>query len=141
MSYPIAAHPLWAPDAARIADANITDFARKAEARWGRRFADYAALHAWSVDRPEEFWASIWAYGEVKGSMGETVLEHGDRMPGARWFPEARLNFAENLLRQRDDSDALVFWGEDRVHNRLAHSDLYRQVAHLAAALKELGVE
>jgi hypothetical protein len=62
-------------------------------------------------------------------------------MPGARWFPEARLNFAENLLRSRDDSDALVFWGEDRVKNRLSHGDLYRQVAHFAAALLEMGVE
>ncbi len=141
MSYPIAERPLWVPDTARIADANITAFTRQAEARWGRSFADYAALHAWSIDQPAEFWTSIWEYGEVKGSRGEVVLEDGDRMPGARWFPGARLNFAENLLRQRDDSDALVFWGEDRVHNRLSHGDLYRQVAHFAAALKDMGVE
>ncbi|WP_298625900.1 acetoacetate--CoA ligase [uncultured Zoogloea sp.] len=141
MSYPIAERPLWVPDTARIADANITAFTRQAEARWGRSFADYAALHAWSIDQPAEFWTSIWEYGEVKGSRGDVVLEDGDRMPGARWFPGARLNFAENLLRQRDDSDALVFWGEDRVHNRLSHGDLYRQVAHFAAALTDMGVE
>ncbi len=141
MSYPIAERPLWVPDTARIAGANITAFTRQAEARWGRSFADYAALHGWSIDQPAEFWTSIWEYGEVKGSRGDVVLEDGDRMPGARWFPGARLNFAENLLRQRDDSDALVFWGEDRVHNRLSHGDLYRQVAHFAAALKDMGVE
>ena len=141
MSYPIAERPLWVPDTARIADANITAFTRQAEARWGRSFADYAALHGWSIDQPAEFWTSIWEYGEVKGSKGDVVLEDGDRMPGARWFPGARLNFAENLLRQRDDSDALVFWGEDRVHNRLSHGDLYRQVAHFVAALKDMGVE
>ncbi len=141
MSYPIAERPLWVPDTARIADANITAFTREAEARWGRSFADYAALHGWSIDQPAEFWTSIWEYGEVKGSRGDVVLEDGDRMPGARWFPGARLNFAENLLRQRDDSDALVFWGEDRVHNRLSHGDLYRQVAHFAAALTDMGVE
>ncbi|MBN9698365.1 MAG: acetoacetate--CoA ligase, partial [Zoogloea sp.] len=140
MSYPIAERPLWVPDAARIADASITAFSRQAEARWGRSFADYAALHEWSIDQPAEFWTSIWEYGEVKGSRGDVVLESGDRMPGARWFPGAQLNFAENLLRQRDDSDALVFWGEDRVHNRLSHGDLYRQVAHFAAALKDMGV-
>ena len=140
MSYPIAERPLWVPDAARIADTSITAFTRQAEARWGRSFADYAALHAWSIDQPAEFWTSIWEYGEVKGSRGDVVLESGDRMPGARWFPGAQLNFAENLLRQRDDSDALVFWGEDRVHNRLSHGDLYRQVAHFAAALKDMGV-
>ena len=140
MSYPIAERPLWVPDAGRIAAANITAFARKAESRWGRSLPDYAALHAWSVGEPAEFWTSVWEFGEVRGSMGRVVLEDGDRMPGARWFPEASLNFAENLLRSRDDTDAMVFWGEDRVKNRLSHGDLYRQVAHFAAALQEQGV-
>ncbi|HQE40566.1 MAG TPA: AMP-binding protein, partial [Zoogloea sp.] len=140
MSYPIAERPLWVPDAGRIAAANITAFARKAESRWGRSLPDYAALHAWSVGEPAEFWTSVWEFGEVRGSMGRVVLEDGDCMPGARWFPEASLNFAENLLRSRDDTDAMVFWGEDRVKNRLSHGDLYRQVAHFAAALQEQGV-
>ena len=141
MTYPVAERPLWVPDGDRIAAANMTAFARGAEGRWGRVLPDYTALHAWSVEQPQEFWASVWALGEVRGQMGAVVLEDGQRMPGARWFPEARLNFAENLLRSRDDSDALVFWGEDRVKNRLSHGDLYRQVAHFAAALLEMGVE
>ncbi|MBL8433654.1 MAG: acetoacetate--CoA ligase [Zoogloea sp.] len=141
MTYPVAERPLWVPDGDRIAAANMTAFAREAEGRWGWALPDYTALHAWSVERPQEFWASVWALGEVRGQMGTVVLEDGQRMPGARWFPEARLNFAENLLRSRDDSDALVFWGEDRVKNRLSHGDLYRQVAHFAAALLEMGVE
>ena len=141
MSYPVAERPLWVPAGDRIAAANITDFARGAERRWGRALPDYPALHGWSVEQPAEFWASIWDLGEVRGQMGPVVLENGELMPGARWFPEARLNFAENLLRSRDDSDALVFWGEDRVKNRLSHGDLYRQVAHFAAALLEMGVE
>ena len=141
MTYPVAERPLWVPDGDRIAAANMTAFAREAEGRWGRALPDYTALHVWSVERPQEFWASVWALGEVRGQMGAVVLEDGQRMPGARWFPEARLNFAENLLRSRDDSDALVFWGEDRVKNRLSHGDLYRQVAHFAAALLEMGVE
>jgi len=141
MSYPVAERPLWVPAGDRIAAANITDFARGAERRWGRALPDYPALHGWSVEQPAEFWTSIWDLGEVRGQMGPVVLENGELMPGARWFPEARLNFAENLLRSRDDSDALVFWGEDRVKNRLSHGDLYRQVAHFAAALLEMGVE
>ena len=140
MSYAVAERPLWVPDTDRVAGANITAFARQAEARWGRLLPDYATLHAWSVNEPTEFWTSIWEYGEVRGERGAVVLENADKMPGARWFPEARLNFAENLLRSRDDSDALVFWGEDRVKNRLSHGDLYRQVAHFAAALQEAGV-
>ena len=141
MSYPVAERPLWVPAGDRIAAANITDFARGAERRWGRALPDYPALHGWSVEQPAEFWTSIWELGDVRGQMGPVVLENGELMPGARWFPEARLNFAENLLRSRDDSDALVFWGEDRVKNRLSHGDLYRQVAHFAAALLEMGVE
>ena len=140
MSYAVAERPLWVPDTDRVAGANITAFARQAEARWGRLLPDYATLHAWSVNEPTEFWTSIWECGEVRGERGAVVLENADKMPGARWFPEARLNFAENLLRSRDDSDALVFWGEDRVKNRLSHGDLYRQVAHFAAALQEAGV-
>ncbi len=141
MSYPVADRPLWVPDCDRVAAAYMTAFARSAEGRWGRALPDYPALHAWSVNEPAEFWASIWELGEVRGEMGSVVLENGHLMPGARWFPEARLNFAENLLRSRDDSDAMVFWGEDRVKNRLSHGDLYRQVAHFAAALREMGVE
>jgi acetoacetyl-CoA synthetase len=140
MSYAVATEPLWRPGAERIAAANITAFSREAEARWGRSLPDYPALHAWSVAQPEEFWLSLWDYGAVVGERGEVVLEQGGCMPGARWFPQARLNFAENLLRSRDDSDALVFWGEERVKNRMSHGDLYRQVAHFAAALREMGV-
>ena len=140
MSYPVAERPLWVPDGDRIAAANITAFARGAECRWGRALPDYPALHGWSIEQPAEFWASVWELGEVRGQMGTVVLESGGLMPGARWFPEAQLNFAENLLRSRDDSDALVFWGEDRVKNRLSRGDLYRQVAHFAAALLEMGV-
>ncbi|MBS0370240.1 MAG: acetoacetate--CoA ligase [Proteobacteria bacterium] len=140
MSYTSADRPLWAPDAARVAAANITVFAKTAEQSWGRILPDYAALHAWSIDEPEEFWTSIWELGELRGEKGTVVLEDGARMPGAHWFPEARLNFAENLLRSRDESDALVFWGEDKVKNRLTHADLYRQVARFAAALREMGV-
>jgi acetoacetyl-CoA synthetase len=77
----------------------------------------------------------------VRGERGERVLLNADRMPGARWFPDARLNFAENLLRKRDEDDAIVFWGEDKVLNRLTHAELYRAVAHLAAALRDQGVE
>lgn len=131
---------LWVPSADRIAAANITAFARTAEAKWGLSLPDYPALHAWSVGQPEQFWTSVWDDGEVIGERGETVLLHADRMPGAVWFPDARLNFAQNLLRSRDDHDALVFWGEDKIINRVTHGELYREVARFAAALREMGV-
>ncbi len=135
-----ADQPLWQPSAERIASANITAFTALARTRSGRALEDYAALHAWSIEAPEDFWCAVWDFGGVVGERGARVLVDGHRMPGAQWFPDARLNFAQNLLRSRDDHDALVFWGEDKVHNRMSHGELYREVARLAAALREMGV-
>ena len=132
--------PLWQPSASQIAAAGMTAFREQANARWDLAMEDYDQLHAWSVSAPTQFWRSIWAFGEVIGDAGEVVLRDGDKMPGAQWFPDARLNFAENLLRRRDADDAIVFWGEDQVKQRLSHAELYREVARLAAALRELGV-
>jgi acetoacetyl-CoA synthetase len=134
--------PIWQPSAQRIAGTRLTAFAKAAGKRWNRRLAsaDYQTLHAWSIDHPEEFWTSVWEFGEVLGEMGSAVVIDREKMPGARWFPEARLSFAENLLRRRDDGDALVFWGEDKVKGRASHAELYRAVAQTAAALRAMGV-
>ena len=142
--YPTEQKPLWTPSPERIAAARVTAFRLAAAQRWGVALPDYEALHAWSVAQPEQFWTSVWegdgVGGGVIGTRGERVLVDGHRMPGAKWFPDARLNFAQNLLRSRDARDAIVFWGEERVKNRLSHGELYRAVAHFAAALKEQGV-
>ncbi|MFV8823455.1 acetoacetate--CoA ligase [Thauera sp. WH-2] len=136
--------PLWTPSAERVADANVTAFRLAAEKRWGVTLPDYAALYDWSVAQPEQFWVSVWegdgTGAGVIGARGQRVLVDGHRMPGAQWFPDARFNFARNLLRSRDAHDAIVFWGEDRVKNRMSHGELYRAVAHFAAALREQGV-
>ncbi len=131
--------PIWSPSPERIASANLTAFMTGAAARWQRSLPDYASLHRWSVDQPAEFWRSMWEFGEVRGEPGEVVVE-GFGLLGTRWFPQARLNFAENLLRTRDDRDALVFWGEDKVRRRLCRSELFSQVAWLAAAMRAEGV-
>ena len=134
--------PLWEPSQARIAGANVTAFARAAIREWGLGFNTYPAFYAWTVDQPEQFWQSLWQYAAVKaGTRGGRVLAHGDRMPGAQWFPDARLNFAENLLRRRDRADAMVFWGEDKVERRLSHAQLYAGVSRLAQALRAAGVK
>ncbi len=134
--------PVWQPSAGRIAGSRLTAFMAGADRRWNRRLAGagYSTLHAWSVEHPEEFWASVWEFGEVRGEMGATVVVDREKMPGAQWFPAARLNFAENLLRRRDAADALVFWGEDKVKGRASHAELYRAVAQTAAALRAMGV-
>ena len=132
--------PLWRPDAARVAAAEMTAFMQAAAARRGAAIADYGALYRWSIDRPEQFWSAVWDFCAVIGERGDTVLEHADRMPGARFFPGARLNFAENLLRAKDDGDALVFRGEARVERRLSHRLLYDLVSRLTQALRAAGI-
>ncbi len=132
---------LWQPSQERISQTNITAFRRAIAADWGVELADYPALYEWSIGEPEKFWCSIWSFGSVlAATQGEIVLDNGDRMPGARWFPQARLNFAENLLRRRDATPALVFWGEDRVRRSLSYAELYSEVSRLAQGLRELGV-
>ncbi|MBK5103412.1 MAG: acetoacetate--CoA ligase [Burkholderiales bacterium] len=133
---------LWEPSQARIAGANVTAFARAAIREWGLKFNTYPEFYRWTVDQPEQFWPSLWQYAAVKAATrGERVLVHGERMPGAQWFPDSRLNFAENLLRRRDRADAMVFWGEDKVEQRLSHAQLYAAVSRLAQALRQAGVQ
>src|SRR5262245_6868913 len=128
--------PLWQPDAGRIAAANLTRFMAEVKARWGVHATTYGDLYQWSVNKPEQFWQSVWTFGGVIGDPGKAVLVDGGRMPGARYFPDARLNYAENLLRRRDDGDAIVFYGEDKVRRRLSRRELYDTVSRLAQALK-----
>ena len=133
--------PLWTPSAERMKRAHLSRFMAEVRAMWGIDAADYAALHAWSVAEPAQFWRSMWDFvGIVGDGPGRRIVIDGDRMPGARWLPDARLNYAENLLRRRDEADALVFWGEDRVRRRLSFAALHDQVSRMAQALAARGV-
>ncbi|MEF8766730.1 MAG: acetoacetate--CoA ligase [Candidatus Accumulibacter phosphatis] len=134
---------LWRPSAERIAAARLSAFIAAIHSRWQFDCADYASLWRWSVAQPEAFWTSLWEQCGVLGERGPTVLENGEWMPGAHWFPQARLNYAENLLRHhaaRPDTDALVFWGEDKCRRRLSHAELYAQVSRCAQALQAAGI-
>jgi acetoacetyl-CoA synthetase len=132
---------LWQPSPDRIAAANLTAFRRLVRETWGAEFRTYAELHRWSVAEKEKFWRAVWSFGEVVAErQGDVALVDGDRMPGARWFPDARLNFAENLLRRRDDRVAIVFRGEDRVRRAVTHRELYDLVSRLSQALEAAGV-
>ena len=133
--------PLWQPSGERIEHAKMTAFMQLVRARWKADIPDYAALYRWSIEHPERFWSSLWSFARIKAThQGDVVVKHRERMPGAQWFPDARLNFAENLLRQRDDTTAIVFWGEDKVRRALTHSALYDEVSQLARALRAEGV-
>ena len=127
--------PLWAPSPERAAASNMAAFMKFVNERHGTKLADYAALHRWSVDAMEEFWVAVWDFcGVIAETRGETVIADKAKMPGARFFPEARLNFAENLLRHSDEpGDAIVFWGEDRVKTPPdARAAARRGLAHAA---------
>lgn len=133
---------LWTPDAARVVAAPITAFAAFAGARAGQRFGTYAALHEWSVSQRGDFWSAVWDFCGVIGEKGDTVLAEpaGGDMPAARFFPEGRLNFAENLLWQAGPGDALVFRGEDGERRRLSRDALRALVSRLAQAMAAEGI-
>jgi acetoacetyl-CoA synthetase len=131
---------LWQPSAERVARANITQFAQRAANVAGRPLADYAALWRWSTEEREAFWRALWDYTGVIGERGARTLANPTQMPGARWFPDARLNFAENLITRRaadDSGEALVFRGETKLDSRVSHAELVAMVSRVATALKD----
>jgi acetoacetyl-CoA synthetase len=132
---------LWQPSPERIAQANLTRFIDYVNQTWQADASDYASLYDWSIREPEQFWQSIWSFCGVIGEMGAApYLLDGDKMPGARWFPQARLNFAENLLRRHDSQTAIVFWGESAVRRKMTYGELHSLVSRTARAMRALGV-
>ena len=133
--------PLWRPTPDQISRAAITAFTSAVQQRWGRTFVDYVALHHWSISKPEEFWVSIWEYCGVRAATPPgPAVSHPERIPGAKWFPEARLNFARNLLRCQDDTPALIFRTEDAARQVVSHRQLQAQVAAISRALAKAGI-
>lgn len=133
--------PLWTPSAEQIETSNMTALRRLLEDRHGVSLPDYETLHAFSINEMEAFWDTFWDFAGIRAeTKGDRILIDADKMPGAAFFPDARLNFAENLLRRRDDSDALVFWAEDKVKRRLSWAELYTLVSRVAKALRAAGV-
>ncbi len=135
--------PLWKPSPQRIAGSNMTAFMKFLDDRHGTALADYDSLHRFSVERMEDFWVAVWDFcGVVAETRGDTIIADKAKMPGARFFPEARLNFAENLLRHSDrPGDAIVFRGEDKVRSRLTNAGLRDQVSRMQQALAAAGVK
>ena len=107
--------------------------------RYGVNAQSYADLHQWSCTEREQFWQAIWQFCGVIGTAGDVILINRDRMPGARWFPEARLNFAENLLRRRDDTIALVFWGEEQLKSQCQLARVARRSVAPCAGVARTG--
>ncbi len=133
--------PLWTPDPRRVAASQMVAFRDAANARFGLSLKTYRELHAWSVANRSEFWDLVWDFGKVVGEKGARILIDGERMPGARFFPDARLNFAENLLRRRDEKTAIVFRGEDKASRRMTWAELASLVSRMQQALAANGVK
>jgi acetoacetyl-CoA synthetase len=133
--------PLWVPSGERKQDANITRFMDVVNARHNLNLASYSDLYNWSVENIPGFWAEVWDFVEIKASKKyDRVVDDLTKFPGAKWFPGAKLNFAENLLRYRDDQPAFIFKGETQVSRRMTYAELYDSVARLAYSLKESGI-
>ena len=134
--------PLWKPSEQQIKNANITRFIEYVNKKQGKKFGGYFDLYQWSIDQIPDFWARLWEFFDIKASRGYTqVVDDLRKYPGANWFPGARLNFAENLLRYRDDRLAFIFKGEMQKYARMTYRELYTTVARLAKSLREIGVQ
>ena len=119
----------------------MTRFIALVNKQYGTRFASYDELHDWSISNLSDFWALVWDFAEIKASKGhDCVIDDTNKMPGAKWFAGAQLNFAENLLRYRGNRTALVFRGETQKTASMSYAELYDTVARLAKSLRQIGV-
>ena len=132
--------PIWSPSPQRIANARLTRFIKDVARDRKLALPDYQSLWQYSVDEPNAFWMDLWNFLGIRAQPSPTVaVEDVQALPGARWFPGARLNFAENLVRRADEGDAIVFRGEDGRRRTLSWGALLAQVAACAAALESAG--
>jgi acetoacetyl-CoA synthetase len=132
---------LWEPPRARRDASGLAQYLRWLEERKGLRFAGYDALWRWSVERLEDFWASLWEYFDIRASAPYARVLDERRMPGAKWFEGARLNYAEHAFRHSvPDRPALIVRSESRPPTEVSWAALEREVAAIAAGLRELGV-
>ena len=134
--------PLWEPSEEQKRNANITRFISLVNERYATKIGSFNELHDWSTSHLNEFWALVWKFCDIKAQKPyDTALASDKQIMDARWFPGARLNFAENLLRHRDDRTAIIFKGEGRKPVRTTYAELYNQVARLAKSLREAGLK
>ncbi len=129
-------HILWSPSADRVAETHLAHFAAAA----GFGAADYAGLHAWSVDEPDAYHALLWDYLDIVGSRGDVVWQPAADLTGVRFFPDASLNYAENMLRDADERIAIIAHREDGTRRQLTRRDLAALVSRCAQALAAEGV-
>ena len=132
---------MWKPGEGVIRDSNMYRFMALVNSRFHQNFTGYEPLYRWSVQNIPDFWGTLWEFIGIKASRAyDRVIDEPARMPGAKWFSGARLNFAENILRYRDDKTAIIFKGEENAPVKITYRALYDETARLAKALREIGV-
>lgn len=129
---------VWTPSQDQILNSNLKKFTEFVEENTGKHFKSYDELHHFSISNPE-FWRFIIEFCKVEGEWNGPIYE-GENIFSAQWFPQSKLNFAENMLKNRSDNEALIFRCEDRISKTLSFAELYNQVSKTAQHLKELGV-
>lgn len=133
---------LWEPSEEWIKNAEVTKFIQFVNDKYNTNLKGAKDLYKWSVEEIEDFWAAFWIFADIVNSKGyNKVISDISKFPGAEWFPGAKLNFAENLLRYNDDQLAFIFQGESKVTRKVTYKELNKQVARLAKSLREMGVE
>jgi len=132
--------PLWTPSAARLAETRLTSFFDHLKLTRRVTLASYDELHQWSVTSAPSFWTEIWAFSRVQGDRGTRAVADLDRMPGARFFPDAALNFSENVLRGRGNAPAILATAESGAERTISHDELLEDVMRAAQALRNAGV-
>jgi len=134
--------PLWQPSQQAIADSQLTHFMAYVNQRFQQRINDYAELHQWSVTQPELFWEGVWSFCRVFASQQpKQIMLRGKSMQQTKWFIDAKLNFAQNLLRYRDEQPAIIFCSERGDNKTLSYTALFQQVSALQSHLKQLGIK
>jgi acetoacetyl-CoA synthetase len=133
---------LWQPSEERIKSTNMYRFMNRVNETYGKDFKDYPELWEWSVNNIEDFWTITWEFIDIKASQPfDKAIDDPKKMPGAKFFVNSKLNFAQNLLRFRNDRIAIVFKGEDSVRRTFTYNQLYDEVAGTASSLKKLGIQ
>ena len=134
-------NPLWTPSEDRVSGSNLTSFTRYVKELLNKRISSYKELYDWSVNDTEEFWKSIWVISGIIHSRPYEKVVTGNEMFGTKWFQGAHINFAENLLRYRDNNLAIVSSRENSTEVKITYSKLFKVTASVSAALKELGIK
>jgi|TARA_B110000977_G_scaffold59830_1_gene81283 acetoacetyl-CoA synthetase len=132
---------LWKPTLSEIENSQAWEFIQEANKKFNISLENFHDLYKWSCKYPKSFWELFWGYSKIIAEKdSKEVLKNGDDFLGSEWFSDSKLNFAKNLLSKRDQTPAIVFWGEDKYKSSLTHSELYNQVARLSHWLKKSGV-